>query len=129
MRLIGGRVEYMGRVEVFDRTSNQWGTVCYNDVSRYQYELARIICKSLGYYSYYRYGTANNFPNTASSSNHPIVTGYIRCTYAAYVYQNVYQCSDFESHLGMSISRCTSDQEWMVMCTCKFLYVCICLWY
>ena len=127
VRLIGGPVENIGRVEVFDRTSNQWGTICYNDVSRNQHELARIICKSLGYYSYYIYGTANNFPSIASSSNSPIITGRIRCPYTPYVYQNVYQCSDFELHLGMSISRCTSNQEWMVICTCKFLYVCICL--
>ena len=118
-------MEYLGRVEVFDRTSNQWGTLCYNDVSSYQYHLARIICKSLGYYSYFTYGSASNFPNIASSSNSPIITGPIQCTYpSSNVYQNLYQCSDFESQLGISISRCTSDQEWIVWCTRK-LFICI----
>ena len=120
----------MGRVEVFDRTSNQWGTICYNDVSSNQYYVASIICKSLGYYSYYNYGQASNFPNIELSSNNPIVNGSIRCTYlsypSSYMYQNVYQCSDFESQLGVSISRCTSDQEWIVMCSRKFfIYICI----
>ena len=124
VHLIGSPVEYMGRVEVFDRTSNQWGTICYNDVSSYQYYLANIICKSLGYYSYYNYGQAINFPNIELSSHSPIVNGSIRCTYPSssslsYVYQNVYQCSDFESKLGINISRCTSDQEWIVMCSRK----------
>ena len=121
-RLVGGPVEYMGRVEVFDRTSNQWGTLCYNDTATYQYYFSNIVCKSLGYFSAHTYGIASNFPNIASSPNSPIVTGPIQCPYpSSHVYQNVYQCPDFESELGINVSRCTSDEEWIVRCTRKFL--------
>ena len=123
-RLFGSRVEYMGRVEVFDRISNQWGTICYNDVLsyRYWYHILHTICKSLGYYSYRSYGRASDYSNIAVSSNSPIVTGSIRCTYPPYyVYQNVYHCSNFESQLGISASRCTSNQELIVVCARKFL--------
>ena len=124
VRLIGGPVEYLGRVEVFDRTSNKWGTLCYNDTVLYQYHLSNIVCKSLGFFSAYIYGSASSFPNIALSPNNPIATGPIHCIYpSSNVYQNLYQCSDFESQLGISISRCTSDQEWIVMCTRKFLII------
>lgn len=124
VRLIGGPVEHMGRVEVFDRASNQWGTICFNDI-RYQYYLVQIICRSLGYFNSYANGYASGFPNVASSSNSPIVTGYIYChstDMSSYVYQNLYHCSNFESHLGIAnSSRCTSDQEWVLVCNRKFL--------
>ena len=124
VRLIGSPVEHMGRVEVFDRTSNQWGTICTSDISS-QYTLARIVCKSLGYASYRSYGSASNYLNITSSLYSPTVTGPIRCSYIidSYVYQNLYHCSDFESHMGTNISRCTPDQEWIVTCTCKFLFL------
>ena len=113
----------MGRVEVFDRRSDHWGTICANDVSSYQYNLASIICKSLGYYSYRHYGHASNSSNIGLSSNSPIVNGSIRCSYiySSHVYQNLYQCLDFESHLEPSPSRCTPDQEWILICTRKLL--------
>ena len=118
-------MEHMGRVEVFDKTSNQWGTICFDDM-QYQYYLVQIICWSLGYYSYYTNGRASRFPNVASSSNSPIVTGNVYCDSTdmlSYIYQNLYQCSNFESHLGIASnsSRCTSDQEWVLICNRKFL--------
>ena len=126
VRLVGGPVEHMGRVEVYDRTSNRWGTICIDDVY-YQNYLAYAICRSLGYYSHYTYSRASYFSNIASSSNSPIINGRFQCIYATssytYIYQNLYQCSDFESHLGISPSRCTSGQEFMVFCTRKFLIV------
>ena len=121
VRLIGSLVEHMGRVEVFDKASNQWGTVCTNDITSYRYHLARIICRSLGYNSHETYGRASNYSNIALSSNSPIITGRVRCVYASsYKYQNLYQCSNFESNLGIAPSRCTSDQEWVVVCSRKF---------
>ena len=121
VRLIGSPVQHMGRVEIFDRRSNQWGTICADDVYSRPYDVARIICKSLGYSSYRNYGRASDSSNITLSSNSPIVNGRFRCTYTyTDVYQNLYQCSDFESHLGVSPSRCTSDQEWIVFCTRKF---------
>ena len=112
----------MGRIEVFDRRSNQWGTICNNDVSS-GYELAHMICKSLGYYDYrnYRLTTADN-SSIGLSSNNPNINGSFYCTYASsFAYQNLYQCLDFESHLGASPSRCTSDEEWILFCTRKLL--------
>ena len=111
----------MGRVEVFDRRSNQWGTICTNDVVSYQYHLARIICKSLGYSDYHNYRISSNSSNIGLSSNSQIINGPIRCVYtSSFVYQDLYQCLDFESHLGTS-SRCTSDEEWVLFCRRKLL--------
>ena len=120
VRLIGSPVEHMGRVEAFDKTSNQWGTICTNDILD-QHDLARIICRSLGYYSYQAYGRASNYSNIVLSPNSQIITGPIQCDYtSSYVYQNLYQCLNFESNLGIAPSRCTSDQEWVVVCSRKF---------
>ena len=112
----------MGRVEVFDRRSNQWGTICTNDVISYQYHLARIICKSLGYHDYRNNRlTISNSSNIELSPNSQIVNGPIQCLYtSSFVYQDLYQCLDFESHLGTS-SRCTSDEEWVLYCRRKLL--------
>ena len=110
----------MGRVEVFDRRSNQWGTICTNDVS-YQYSLATMICKSMGYFNYHYYRISSNSSNIGLSSNNPIINGPIQCVYtSSFVYQDLYQCLDFESHLGTS-SRCTSDEEWVLYCRRKLL--------
>ena len=124
VRLIGNSVEHMGRVEVYDKESDQWGTICVSDVSdyrnRYQYSFGEIICKSLGFPSYSTIGRASNYSNIGLSSNNPIITGPVSCTSSSYVYQSLYQCSDFQSHLGISPLRCTSDQELVVACNCKF---------
>ena len=120
VRLIGSPVEHMGRIEVFDKSSNQWGTICTNDISD-QYGVASIICRSLGYFSYQAFGRASNYSNIALSSNSPIITGRFQCAYtSSNVYQNLYQCSNFESNLGIAPSRCASDQEWVVVCSRKF---------
>lgn len=120
VRLIGSPVEHMGRVEVYDKESDQWGTICVNDVSDYQYSFGEIICKSLGFSSYSTIGRASNYSNIGLSSNNPIITGPMWCTSSSYVYQNLYQCSAFQSHLGISPLRCTSEQELVVACNCKF---------
>lgn len=115
----------MGRVEVLDRTLDQWGTICIDDII-YQSSLAHTICKSLGYSNYHTYGRAGNSSNIALSSNGPILNGTFRCTHTyqvSYAYRNLYQCSNFVSRLGMAPSRCTSDQEWMVVCVRKFLFM------
>ena len=126
VRLIGSPVEHMGRVEVFDKTSHQWGTICTNDISD-QYDLARIICRSLGYFSYQTFGRASNYSNIALSSNSPIITGHFQCAYtSSNSYQNLYQCLNFESNLGIAPSQCTSDQEWVVVCSRKFLNTVCC---
>lgn len=116
-------MEYMGRVEVFDRTRKQWGTICTNDVS---YNLAKVVCKSLGYFSYRSHGQASYFTNVKPSPNSPIINGTILCFSiyrTLYTYYNLYQCSNFESNLKLVPSRCTSDQEWVVVCARKFIGV------
>ena len=127
VRLTGANLQYIGRVEVLDRASNQWGTICYNDISFYSSYLARSICKSLGYPGYRFDGRGRDYPNITLYSSSPIVTGAIQCSYdyyySKYTYSNLYHCSNFESHLGMTPSRCTSDEEWIVGCTCKFILV------
>lgn len=128
VRLTGSHAKYIGRVEVFDKTSNQWGTVCYNDVY-YSYYLARFICRSLGYSDYRITRRGRDYPNITLSSNSPIITGRIQCAYSNYYYYrshyknySLYHCSDFESNLGNAPSRCTSDEEWIVGCTCKCIF-------
>ena len=122
VRLIGSPVKHMGRVEVFDRVSNQWGTICIDD-ELYQSPLAHIICKSLGYSDYHTYGRATNSSNIGLSSNGPVLNGTLWCAHtyrASYAYHNLYQCSNFESRLAVTPSCCNSDQEWMVACIRKF---------
>ena len=112
----------MGRVEVFDRALGQWGTICNDDVI-YQSALAHITCRSLGYSNHRTYGRAGNSSNIALSSNGPILNGTFRCTHtyrASYAYHNLYQCSNFESRLGVAPSRCTFDQELIIACVRKF---------
>ena len=120
VRLIGSSVKHMGRVEVFDRTLNQWGTICTNDIID-PLSLGQIICKSLGYYDYDAVGNATSSSNIAPSSNSPILAGPISCTYTpSYAYQNLYLCPDFGSHLGMPSSQCIPDEEFVVACMRKF---------
>ena len=127
VRLIGSPVNHMGRVEVFNRALDQWGTICIDDII-YQSALAHIICRSLGYSNYRTYGRVGNSSNMALSSNDPILNGTFRCTHtyrASYAYHNLYQCSNFEPLLEVAPSHCTADQEWMVACVRKFFLCCI----
>ena len=129
VRLTGSHVKYIGRVEVLDKTSNQWGTICYNDVYNSHY-LARFICRSLGYSNYRITRRGRDYPNITLSSNSPIITGRVQCAYnnyyyydrSQYTYYNLYHCSDFESNLGNAPSRCTPDEEWIVGCTRKYTF-------
>ena len=126
VRLTGTNAQNLGRVEVLDKASNQWGTICYNDISSNSYYLATSICKSLGNPGYRTSRRGRDFPNITLSANSPIVTGAIRCSYdyyySKYAYINLYHCSNFELLLGMTPSRCTSDEEWILSCTCKFTF-------
>lgn len=130
VRLTGSHVKYIGRVEVLDKTSYQWGTICQNDVY-ISFYLARFICKSLGYANYRITRSGRDYPNIASSSNSPIITGRIRFTSSnyyhyyyrsQYTYFSLYHYSDFESNLGNASSRCTPDEEWIVGCTRKCIF-------
>ena len=123
-------MKHIGRVEVLDKTSNQWGTICYNDIS-YSYILARYICRSLGYPGYRISRRGRDYPNITLSSNSPIITGPVQCFYynyyyyyyySQYSYYSLYHCTSFESNLGMAPSRCTPEEEWIVGCTCKCIY-------
>ena len=129
VRLTGTNVNHLGRVEVFDKTSNQWGTICYNDIRNLSY-FARFICRSLGYRSHRINGRGRDYPNITLSSHSPIITGPFQCSYNSYYYYrsryvykyyNLYHCSNFESNLGITPSRCTPDEEWIVGCNCKYI--------
>ena len=71
----------MGRVEVYDRASDQWGTICNSDVefSNNPYDIANLVCNSFGIY-YSAYGPANLSSNIQPSANSPIVNGIIDCS-------------------------------------------------
>jgi len=119
----------MGRVEVYDRVSDQWGTICYNDVTNYSYIVESVVCNSLGKYYYYASGPANLSYNIQLSTNHPIVNGPIDCGTHSNVYGYLYQCPSFQLDSADAMSRCTPDQEWVVVCYCKlyFMYLCTCI--
>ena len=119
VRLVGGPVEYMGRVEVYDRESDQWGTVCYDDVID-QYVSAQLVCNSIfGTYSYHAHGPASLSSNIQPSTNNPIVNGLINCSYYLRVYDHIYQCPNFPLNPVEAMSRCTPEQEWVVVCRGK----------
>ena len=114
IHLVGGPVEYMGRVEVYDRVSNQWGTICSSDVIN-PYHVARLVCSTFGV-SYHAYGPASLSSNIQPSINSPIVNGHIDC-HSNYNY--FYQCPSFPLNSTEAMSRCTPDNEWVVACHCK----------
>ena len=48
MRLVGGNVEYEGRVEIC--INGAWGTICYGtSYNRWSVGDARVICRQLGH--------------------------------------------------------------------------------
>jgi len=129
IRLVGGPVEHMGRVEVYDRESNQWGTICYNDVTNSKYIVDDIVCNYLGRDDDVS-GPANLSYNIQLSTNHPIVNGPINCGTHSSFYDYLYQCPSFQLNPTDAMSRCTPDQEWVVVCSCKsyLMYLHICMY-
>ena len=110
----------MGRVEVYDRASDQWGTICYNDFDNsYRYTVADIICSSFGAY-YNIYGPANLSSNIQPSTNSAIVNGPVDCGTYSNRYDYLYQCPSFPLNPTEAASRCTPDQELVVVCRCEF---------
>ena len=107
----------MGRVEVYDRASDQWGTICNDDVefSTSQYVIANIVCNSFGIFSS-AYGPASLSSNIQPSTNSPIV---IDCGYNYYDYDYFFQCPSFPLNSTAAMLRCTPDQEWVVVCNRK----------
>jgi len=118
IRLVGGPVEHMGRVEVYDRVSDRWGTICANDVGQ-MHNFGRIVCSMLGYgddyfrRSYITGGNAGSYSNIHRSSNGPIIRGRFYCDYNE---RYLHNCQNFLSYLGYSQSRCTAEQELVLIC-------------
>ena len=108
----------MGHVEVYDRESDQWGTIYSSDVSKSYYYVANLVCNTFGA-RYRAFGTANLSPNIQPSINSPIVNGPIDCSYSSRVYDYFYQCPSFPLNSTEAVSRCTPDQEWVVACNSK----------
>jgi len=123
VRLVGGPVEHMGRVEVYDRVSGQWGTICYNDVTDNSHIIGSVVCNSLGRYYTYDSGPANLSYNIQLSTNHPIVNGPIDCGTHSNVHDHFYQCPSFQLNSTDAMSRCTPDQEWVMVCSCKSYFM------
>ena len=122
LHLVGGPVDYIGRVEVYDRKSDQWGTICFNDFisSFIRYEIASLVCSSFGR-QFHTFGPASLSSNIQNSTNNPIVSGSIDCntvqSYSGF-YDYFYQCSSFPLNSTEAMSRCTPDQELVVVCRC-----------
>ena len=109
----------MGRVEVYDRATDQWGTICNTDVQYYNpYAVANIVCNSFDTY-YSAYGPASLSSDIQQSTNGPIVNGPIDCSYYSNDYEYFFQCPSFPLNSTAAIGRCTPDQEWVVVCGCK----------
>ena len=47
LRLAGGTDKYSGRVEVFVKGANQWGTICDD---YWDEDDAKVVCRQLGFY-------------------------------------------------------------------------------
>ena len=112
----------MGRVEVYDRESDQWGTICYDDVTNNnQRVISNTVCHSFGTNMYsHASGPANLSSNIQPSTNHPIVNGPIDCGYSySNNYDYLHQCPSFPLNAMDAMSRCTPEREWVVVCNCK----------
>ena len=118
--MVGGPAKFIGRVEVYDRESDQWGTVCYDDDIFYSYyAIVNLVCINLfGTHSIAR-GPASLSYNIQPSTNNPIVYGYIYCGYRPGIYDYFNQCIFFLLHPEEAMSRCTPEHEWVVVCNCK----------
>ena len=55
LRLQDGN-QYSGRLEIYDRTRGEWGTICNE---RFTVESANTACRQLGYYRALRFGEAD----------------------------------------------------------------------
>ena len=115
----------MGRVEVYDRESGQWGTICYDDVTNSdQYIISNVVCHTFSTNMYsHANGPANLSSNIQPSTNNPIVNGPIHCGYYSNIYDYLYQCPSFPLNATGAMSRCTPDQEWVVVCDRKLKYL------
>ena len=124
--MVGGHVEHIGRVEVYDRVSEQWGTICFDDMisSITRHVIANLVCHPYPSPSrrYRTDGPASLFSNIKISTNNPIVSGSVDCStvqrYSNF-YEYFYQCSSFPLNSTEAMSRCTPDQEWVVFCNRK----------
>ena len=113
----------MGRVEVYDKATDQWGTICSGDISSDEYVIANLVCLSFGGTYYSAYGPANLSSDIQPSANTPIVNGPIDCGYNEYDF--LFQCPSFPLNLTAAVSRCTPDQEWVVVCRRKLIRNCV----
>ena len=106
----------MGRVEVYDRETDQWGTICIGDISSGEYVIANLVCHSVGGTYRSASGPANLSSDIQPSANTPIVNGPIGCGYNTNEYDFLFQCPSFPLNSTAAVSRCTPDQEWVVVC-------------
>ncbi|PIK49864.1 putative scavenger receptor cysteine-rich protein type 12 isoform X1 [Apostichopus japonicus] len=100
VRIVGGKADNEGRVEVFH--DGQWGTICDD-----QWDLndANVVCRQLGY-------SAARSANTAGVSNPgtgPIHLDDLECTGEE---TDIFECS----HPGIAVTNCNHEEDAGVVC-------------
>ena len=106
---------------MYDRETDQWGTICSGDTSSGEYAIADLVCHSFGGIYYSAFGPASLSLNIQPSANTPIVNGPIDCGYTTNEYDFFFQCPSFPLNSTAAVSRCTPDQEWVVVCNRKLI--------
>ena len=101
VRLVNGRTEYEGRVEVY--YNGEWGTVCDDE---WDLNDAQVVCRQLGF------GIAVSARDSAyyGEGSGQIWLGKLNCTGTE---SNIEDCS----HNGLGIINCNHTEDVGVQCT------------
>ena len=112
VRLVGGDIPNIGRVEIF--LLGQWGTVC-----GYGWDIAdaTVVCHELGYLR----AVEAPSPATFGAGSGPFWYSSVRCVGTE---MNLTECSKYFSLTG---SACSHSQDAGVECSSEPMYVMSCL--
>ena len=126
VRLVGSDLPHVGRLEVYNRLENQWGTVCATSVGEWA-NTANLVCNILGYPGAYSYNDAchPNFfpdanyncgiPDVAVSNNSQIIFQTFFCRRADYA--SITFCDSFT--FNPSGHTCLPAREFVIGCNGK----------
>ena len=103
LRLIGGANYRTGRVEVFIKPNNTWGTVCDDDWDDLD---AQVVCRQLGLGSY---GTATSQFSPSASPSVPIWLDDVNCNGLE---NSLMECQ----HNGIGNHNCDHHKDAGVIC-------------
>ena len=70
IRLVGGALEYEGRVEIYNENYNGWGTICSENFDRVD---ADLVCRELGY-------NGSLFSQSYGPGSGPVYWANVQCT-------------------------------------------------